>query len=165
MIYVRPSNRGLGSFEGRPKIELLEAPAGQTRALLLSDFVYKACDGRRIICPAGLVYDGASIPSVLWHRLGPPLCWSNTFGLPHDAMYRLGVVTLKGKEIAITRDEADRYAWDMALCGGHSSETAAMIYAGLFVGGAQAWKSNAARRAACHGDRALLLASDQPVTS
>jgi hypothetical protein len=156
---LRDPIRGVGRFVGRPRLELMEAPEGRTRALYLGGLEYVTHDGSSIVPRIGLIYDGASIPDPLWVHLGPPLCWTNVFGLVHDDMYRFGdVVDRNGNRRAITRNEADRYAWDMALTGGHSPATAVAIYEGLVLGGAHAWKTNEARRRECGSDVARLLA-------
>lgn len=153
------SNRGIGRFIGKPQLEILDAPCGKVRARYLGGLVYVAHDGRSVVPRVGLVYDGASIPDPLWIKLGPPLCWSNIFGLPHDDMYRFGsVVDRDGVVRPVTRQEADAYARDMALAAGHSARSAGEILAGLRIGGGFAWKANESKRRECGTDVARLLA-------
>ncbi|HSY51140.1 MAG TPA: DUF1353 domain-containing protein [Thermoanaerobaculia bacterium] len=143
---VRPANRGVGRFEGTPKVEYLN---GATRVRLLEEFAYHDCTGRRWTAPKGLVSDGASIPRELWTIVGSPMMGPHFFaGLLHDARYRLA---------DCTKEEADLLLWDACLCGGTSEADALAIAEGVAVGGAGAWAENAAKRAACGADLAKLL--------
>jgi hypothetical protein len=147
MILLRAENRGIGRFEGTPKVEFL---AGGNRVLLLEDFVYHDPDGRRWVAPKGLVSDGASIPRAAWTVIGPPIGGPYFFaGLLHDARYRFA---------DCTKEQADMLLWDAALCGGTSEEHAAVIAEAVATCGNDAWEENARKRLACAADRARLLA-------
>jgi hypothetical protein len=146
-ILTRDENRGIGRFEGEPQVEYL---AGGMRVRLLADFVYHDPTPRRWVAPKGLVSDGASIPREFWSIVGAPLGgpYLNA-ALLHDARYRLG---------DCSKDEADMVLWDAALCGGTSEADALAIAEGVAFAGEAAWAANAAKRAACGGDIARLLA-------
>jgi hypothetical protein len=138
MILTRPANRGVGRFEGTPKVEFLN---GGSRVRLLEDFVYHDCTAKRWVVPKGLVSDGASIPRGLWNLIGAPIGGPYFFaGLVHDARYRLG---------DCTKEQADMLLWDAALCGGTSEADALAIAEGVAVGGQPAWDANAAKRDRC----------------
>lgn len=146
MILLRPENRGIGRFEGEPKVEFL---AGGGRVRLLEDFVYHDADGRRWVAPKGLVSDGASIPRAAWAIIGPPIGGPYFFAaLQHDARYRLG---------DCTKQQADMLLWDASLCGGTSETDAAIIAEAVSTCGDAAWNENAVKRIHCGGNYRRLL--------
>lgn len=137
-MLTRPTNRGVGRFEGEPRVEFLH---GGTLVRLLDDFVYHDADARRWVAPKGLVSDGASIPRVVWSVIGPPIGapYFNA-GLLHDARYRLADCEKK---------VADLLLWDAALCGGTSEEHAAIIAEAVATCGHEAWEENRRKRNEC----------------
>jgi hypothetical protein len=159
MMLTRPANRGVGRFDGHPKVEILPCPpnssANYLRARLLEDLPYTTCEGLHVVTPIGLIGDGASIPPEAQIAIGFPLSSQNAaFGFTHDGLYRLGGFQPDQYEypfnfVHVTKEQADLYAEDMALCSGHSPETARAIYLALAQFGGAAWRENAAKREAC----------------
>jgi hypothetical protein len=150
---LRDPMRGIGRFEGNPRVEFLPAPKGSplswTRVMYLEEFGYRTCEGKTIIVPKRFVSDGASIPSPLWMKFGHPLTSRNIlFGGPHDFIYRTGV---------FTQDQCDMYLWDMAILAGHSEVDALEIYEGVHQFGKTAYDENANKRRQCGGDFPRLL--------
>jgi hypothetical protein len=166
MPLVRATHRGVGHFNNEPELRILRAPAGASGSYvivqLLNDLSYLACDGRLIITPHDLVSDGASIPVAAQAIIGSPVSSENAyFGLTHDGLYRFGGIYVPNSQsagfhiIPLRKEECDLYAEDMAICAGHSEETAHEIYLALLAGGAGAWNENAKKRAAFANDYQL----------
>jgi hypothetical protein len=141
------TNEGIGRFAAPLRVEFL--PGGRL-ARILEEFIYVAPTGRHWPSPAGLIFDGASIPQLFWIRFGGPFDGPNVYiGAVHDPRYRLG---------DCTKDEADHLLLDVARCAGFSDEDAEALYLGVHFGGGSAWAENAAKRATCGSDMARLLA-------
>lgn len=139
-------NDGIGRFAAPLRVEI--APPGRL-ARVLEDFVYVSPDGLHWTTPAGFVFDGASIPRVLWTRLGGPFDGPNIFiGAVHDPRYRFA---------DCDRETADRLLLNVGRCAGLGKQDAMAIYLGVRLGGEMAWIDNARKRSTCGADRARLL--------
>jgi hypothetical protein len=62
-----------GHFEGELDIRLVVDTSSEDRlALTLAPFVFVRATGERVEVPAGFVFDGASVPRLLWRVIGSP---------------------------------------------------------------------------------------------
>lgn len=123
--------------------------------LLMEDFIY-----RDMIVPKGYIFDGASVPRILWSVLSPVglLLIPSLF---HDFIYdngfylRIVQEDWEGEkensslyvEVVCTRAEADRIFYDLAyeVNGVHFADLIA--YVGVRVGGWLPWSRNRKERA------------------
>ena len=82
------------------------------------DFEYTLPDGREIVIPEGFVFDGASVPRLLWGLLSPTGLLL-IGGLVHDFGYRFDLLVRRGEyggfeEIAV-RDRLSYREWRLVL--------------------------------------------------
>ena len=138
---------GVGRFATPLRVEIM--PPGRF-ARALEPFIYVGSDGHHWLTPAGFVFDGASIPQLLWSRFGGPFDGPNIFiGAVHDPRYRFA---------DCDRETADHLLLDVGRCAGLSDDDARAIYLGVRLGGEIAWIDNARKRRECGADQARLLA-------
>lgn len=92
---------------------------------LMESLVYETKRGERLVVPAGLESDGASVPRIFW-RLIPPFGKYYLPALLHDWLYGC---TLK------TKGFCDRTFLEAMLSVGVGRLTAEVIYLGVKYGG------------------------------
>lgn len=59
--------RSFGTFHGGEEIRIRDY-----RATLTSELTYVASTGEKFVVPEGFIYDGASIPNIMWGLVGHP---------------------------------------------------------------------------------------------
>jgi len=120
---------------------------------VMEDWVYQIPDGPRIVIPAPFVFDGASIPRILWAILSPTGLLLIP-GLVHDFAYRYDYLWARdAKGVFYKYDTgAGQAKWDKLfyLIGDEingMSMLDAMAWGALALGGRFAWKSNRKKNA------------------
>jgi hypothetical protein len=123
-------------------------------------------DGQLVICIAGGIVNGASIPRRLWRWLGHPLERANrVWCIPHDLIYSLGaVVVIRLQAIAmpardamanwehlpgsvfrhsrdIRRDECDAWMRRTMAAVGEPAWKRAVCWGGVRAGGGIPWRA------------------------
>lgn len=88
--------------------------------------------GFRITVYAGFIWDGASIPRILWEELGCPFNYLMP-SLFHDALYRTHL---------LDRKTADKIFHRLLSKAGVDMVTAKALYLGVRVGGQTSWDDN-----------------------
>ena len=86
--------------------------------------------------PADFLFDGASIPRILWEEIGSP--FQPRFMAPalvHDWIYRAE------DHCGFSRKEADKLFKKLLLANGVDEDLAKSMYAGVRIGGADSWKN------------------------
>jgi len=93
--------------------------------------------------PAGMVFDGASIPRFFWRLVGPPMREAyRPAAVLHDAAYKseLQAETHTGCPVAPpTRKEADEILRLASIWRGVPSWKATVMYRAVRIGGGRAW--------------------------
>jgi hypothetical protein len=107
---------------------------------LLEPLHYRTRGGMLITMPSGMVFDGASIPRLVWPLL-PSKAACLEFGSLHDWMYRVGPSIGVRK-----RHWADDIGWEALVLQKIGNEWQRdAIWEGLKIGGGPAWRRWRAR--------------------
>jgi hypothetical protein len=131
-------------------------PVGEVRYRLHDDYTYNWDDNGacfRIQIPRGFVYDGASVPRVLWSVTGlRPDGLIRAAALVHDYFYRWDgvvpfgsyqVMLLDGRWVSVdtpmTRSNADKLFKRMMADAGISPHLVWMAWSGVRMGGWISW--------------------------
>jgi len=119
------------AFSGDPRTLWIASPLDDDRKMeLIDEFWFDDRSGHRWTTPAGYRVDGASIPRALWTLIGSP----------YTGQYRrASIVHDKACDDAVghpdQRRAADRMFYEACRAGGCSKSEAAILYAGVRIGG------------------------------
>lgn len=99
----------------------------------LTPFDYEAIlsDNKKLTIKSGYIYDGASIPRILWSLIGSPFQFS--YAIVHDALYQSEL---------LTRSESDSIFIEILKLKGVGFLKRNSMYIGLRLGGWVTWNSH-----------------------
>lgn len=119
---------------------------------LVSRIVFYDSTGKCWVAEPGKETDGASIPRSLWALIGGPYEGRHRDGaLLHDDAYSeapANETSLVAADLSPARKAADRMLYEASRAKGTAWWKAWLIYHGVRLGGAFAWRGHARRNAA-----------------
>ncbi len=108
---------------------------------LTQPMTYNTRDGRTFIVPVGASTDGASTPALAASLLPPTGDYWQSAVL-HDAAYRNDLRLPDGSKASLSKEESDLLLKEAMELSGVDPATAAVIYEGVHLGGAHAFKED-----------------------
>jgi hypothetical protein len=127
--------------------------------VLMSEIRFVDGNGREWIAEIGKQTDGASIPRPLWPMIGGPYEGRHRDGaLLHDDAYAEAPAAEAGfwtADLSPERRAADVMLYQASVVRGTPRWRAWLIYQGVRIGGAFAWRDHARRKVAPLGDVVL----------
>jgi hypothetical protein len=126
---------------------ILECPTCEDQFIVYEDIIVRWVDKngvpQRIVIPAGMYTDLASIPREFWAVI-PPHRRIKIPAVIYDGLYqyRPMLLLVDGTQRRITQEEADTILYEACLKEKMCEEQAELVFLGVRAGGATLWRSH-----------------------